>query len=501
MTERKIMDSEYTLECIINDTTITTRALPGIALLDFLRRTEHLTGTKEGCREGDCGACTVLLGELRGDAVVYKTVNSCLLPLGDVYGKHVVTIEGVNQPEGLNPIQQAIVDDVGTQCGFCTPGFILSLTGCCIDFPAALSGRGVHASNTEEHRAAFEKQADDAVDGNICRCTGHTPIKKAVRRIGEYLSTHPQPDGMPLAHLVGQKILPEYFLGISRRLQKIGSHSDSEPASDDPRQLIVAGGTDLYVQKQFTMHAQQTVRISSQQNRTSISEDDDSLSIPGTTTVEEFRSSAIVGRLFPEIRDQLLVFGSSPIRHRATIGGNIANASPIGDMTCLLMALDATIELQDGGAIRRIPLRKLYTGYKRLDKKPTELIRAVLIAAPGRDRKLSFEKVSRRQYLDIASVNSAMSFDLVEGRMDHVGISAGGVGPTMLHLSRTSEIISGKLMNADVLARALEEAQSEISPISDARGSADYKRLLLRQLIAAHVMKYFPDVVKKEAFI
>jgi xanthine dehydrogenase small subunit len=479
---------EVQLECIINNTSISTSVNPGIVLLDFLRKEEHLTGTKEGCREGDCGACTVLLGELRGTDVVYTSVNSCLLPVGDVQGKHVVTIEGINQPEELTPIQQAMIDEGGTQCGFCTPGFVISLTGYCLtDARAPRTSRSAH------------DDAITAVDGNICRCTGHSPIKRSIKRVNEFLSTQVNDGGSPLEQLVGQKILPAYFLTIAQRLGGILPHEAAGVTGKDIAVSIVSGGTDLYVQKAFTMHSEPTLRLSTLPGNGGIVDTGTHLNIPGTTTVEDFRRSPIVARYFPSLAGDLLLFGSTPIRGRATIAGNLANASPIGDMTCLLMAMDATLTLRDGDDVRTLPLRKLYTGYKQLDKKRTELITSIALPTPTADSHLSYEKVSRRQHLDIASVNSTMMFELRGGRMANVGISAGGVGPVMMHLTHTSEYFNGKVMDGACFAEAAAIASREISPISDARGSAAYKRLLLRQLLAAHVMKYFPGVVTKEA--
>lgn len=553
---------ELSLECIINNSSIASTVNPGGVLLDFLRRHEHLTGTKEGCREGDCGACTVLVGELHGGDVVYRSVNSCLLPLGDVQGKHVVTIEGINQPAALSPLQQPFVDEGGTQCGFCTPGFIISLTGYCLDDrrerathhaatrvsgtdaidAAAMDTAGTNAAAMDtagtnavamdtagtdaaamdiawtnaaatdaavmdiagtDAAATDEAAIDDAitaVDGNICRCTGHSPIRKAIRRITEFVSRHPNAGGSPLQHLVDQKILPEYFLTIASRLGELQTRTRAIALAEDSPVAIVAGGTDLYVQKAFTMHAEPVRRILSLHTAAVIVEQGDAIIIPGTTTVEDFRTSPIIGKYFPDLEQQLLQFGSTPIRHRATLAGNLANASPIGDMTCLFMALNASLTLEEGGARRTLALRKLYTGYKQLGKTPSELIAAITIAKPTPAARLSYEKVARRRYLDIASVNSAMSFDLLDGRMTNVGISAGGVGPTMLYLADTSAACSDKIMDARVFAEAWLIASGEISPISDARGSAGYKRLLLRQLLAAHIMKFFPDVVKKEAF-
>jgi xanthine dehydrogenase small subunit len=339
-----------------------------------------------------------------------------------------------------------------------------------------------------------------AVDGNICRCTGHSPIKKAIRRITEFLSLHPNAGGPPLAHLVDQKILPEYFLTVASHLSELQSRVRTEVTIEETSLTIVSGGTDLYVQKAFTMHAEPARRLSPWKKPEAISESADAIHIPGTTTVEEFRCSPVIGTYFPGLETQLLMFGSTPIRNRATVAGNLANASPIGDMTCLLMALDAILTLHDGDSIRMVELRKLYTGYKQLDKRTTEHIAAISIAKPSETAHLSYEKVSRRKYLDIASVNSTMAFDLRDGRMSNVGISAGGVGPTMLYLFGASDLLNGKVMDTQLFADAWTIASGEINPISDARGSAHYKRLLLRQLFAAHVLKFFPGVVKKEAF-
>ncbi len=459
------------LNCIINASTVSTSANLNGVVLDFLRLQEHLTGTKEGCREGDCGACTILVGELRGDEVVYRSVNSCLMPLADANGKHIVTIEGINQPQELNPIQQAFVDEGGTQCGFCTPGFIMSLSGFCLN-----------------NKNISTEQAISAVDGNICRCTGHPPIKNAIRHFVENAKNN-----------FSSSVIPEYFKTIPARLKEIlqkismnGMHGEYS--------VLVSGGTDLYVQKVFSMQFETINTISTLKKKETISENDAQIIIPAETTVEEFRLSSVVEKYFPSLKTELELFGSTPIRNRATISGNIVNASPIGDMTNILLALNAELYLRDGSETRNLPLRKFYRGYKQLDKKKSELIEQISIAKPNQRTKFSYEKVSRRKYLDIASVNSTMVFDLHDELFSNVGISAGGVGPTPLFLAKTSEFLNGKEMSETVFQEMLTIAQSEISPISDARGSAEYKRLLLRQLLVAHWLKHFPRLVTKNLF-
>ena len=245
----------------------------------------------------------------------------------------------------------------------------------------------------------------------------------------------------------------------------------------------------------FSLPGQRVQRIADWQRDARLSEDATTLQIPATATIEDLRESPIVRRHLPELVAALDLFGSAPIRHRATVGGNLVTASPIGDLTCLLMALDATLVLRDGPTQRTLPLRSLYTGYKELAKGPAELVESVVVRKPGLHTRVSYEKVSRRRHLDIASVNSTMVADVQGGALSSVSISAGGVGPTMLLLRATAAALEGRPLDEGTVATALQAAQAEIAPISDVRGSAAYKRLLLRQLIAAHLDRLVPGVV------
>lgn len=471
------MADENLLHCIVNNRTVATDANPNMVVLDFLRGEEHLTGTKEGCREGDCGACTILVGELINGHVVYKSVNSCLMPLGDAEGKHLLSVEGINQPSELNPIQKAFVDEGGTQCGFCTPGFLMSLTGYCM--------------NSQHHSL---NDAVNAMDGNICRCTGHPPIKKAAATIIENLSSHSAHNTKTRQQsLIDQKILPDYLSTIAERLQLLqqegGILSDVEEHTH-----IVSGGTDLYVQRAFTMVNERTKRIAHKKKHPVIWEEENTIHCLGVTTIEEFQRSELIRSFIPNIEKYAFLFGSTPIRNRATLAGNIVNASPIGDMTSLLLALDASLLLRDGNSQRIVLLRKFYKGYKQTDKTKNEIVEAVILPKPSRPRLINFEKVSRRRYLDIASVNSAIVVSMDGMKIVEAHLTAGGVFATPLFLRETSEYLTGKSITSDVIAEAITKIQQEIKPISDARGSADYKRLLARQLFIAHLVSLFPDI-------
>jgi xanthine dehydrogenase small subunit len=464
--------------CIVNDKEVSTQANLNMVVLDFLRRDRHLTGTKEGCREGDCGACTILIGELHNDEMQYKSVNSCLMPLGDAMGKHLITIEGINQPAELNLIQQAFVDESATQCGFCTPGFLMSLTGYCM--------------NSEHY--SFEN-AVGSMDGNICRCTGHPPIKKAAAKIVRQLEARSSSNGFShQQHLIEQKILPTYVASIPHRLKKMEESLKDLKIEIEEHVHIVSGGTDLYVQRAFTMVNEKTKRLAGEKKPSIIREVNGDIHVSGTTTVEEFQRSETMRAFISGIETFSALFGSTPIRNRATLAGNIVNASPIGDMTALLLALNASLILARNESTRNVSLRKFYKGYKQTDKASDEIIETIVLPKPSRPRVVNFEKVSRRRYLDIASVNSAMTVSAEGHFIVEANLTAGGVSATPLFLFATSEFLRNKEISDNVLVEAESTIQQEIKPISDARGSADYKRLLLRQLFFAHMFTFFPEV-------
>ncbi len=470
------MSDDNSLHFILNNRTVESNANPNMVVLDFLRTDSKLTGTKEGCREGDCGACTVLLGELQNDVLQYRSVNSCLLPLGDIHGKHLLTIEGINPPSGLNPLQNAFVEEGGTQCGFCTPGFLMSFTGYCLHTPKPT-----------------EEEAVQAVEGNICRCTGHPPIRRSIVKALEVITHDPVPHEALLERAIEHDLLPEYIRGIPVRLKAL-QEKRSSVLEVTEHTHIVSGGTDLYVQRAFSMKYERTTRILHRKISPAIREEQSEIVCAAQTSVEEFSRSEIIRSLIPRITEFMSLFGSTPIRNRATLAGNIVNASPIGDMTSLLLALDASLLLKEGDSVRKIPLRLFYKGYKQVEKKKNEIVDSIHIPKPVGNRRVNFEKVSRRRHLDIASVNSAMVIASEGTKLTEVHLTAGGVFATPLYLTRTSAFLSGRELTPSVITEADGLIQSEIKPISDARGSEEYKRLLIRQLFHAHLLTFFPEL-------
>ena len=472
-----------TIHFICNDESIQTASAREIVALDFLRKEKRLTGTKEGCREGDCGACTVLLGELINDKVYYKTVNSCLLPLHAIAGKHLVTIEGLNL-KGLSPIQQMIVDEGGSQCGFCTPGFIVSLTGFLL-------------SSNE----LCVERAIEYISGNICRCTGYESIKRAVKTLVEKAAevsadTHGQ---LRITKLAEAGFIPEYFATICERLEEIFDISLPVENPEESR-YIVSGGTDLYVQKweDIVTNGSSFLAHDTKSKRIEIIKDE--CFIGAGATISEVMNSTLLKHTLPDLQKDLKYFGSMQIRNRGTVGGNIINASPIGDLTNILLALNAKLHLVKEGYKREVLLRNFYKGYKTLDKDKDELLEEVSFKLPSMNAFFSYEKVARRTYLDIASVNSSILIEHNNYVIYNINISAGGVAPYPLYLSKTAEYFHGKELTNSVIKTGIEIALSEISPISDARGSAEYKTILFRQLLLAHFIKFSHELISVEAY-
>ena len=234
---------------------------------------------------------------------------------------------------------------------------------------------------------------------------------------------------------------------------------------------------------------------SAQKISSKIKEENGKCFIGAKATVSDFINSEVISKYFPSLEENLKLFGSLPIRNRATLGGNIINASPIGDMTNILLALDSTLNLRKDNSLRKTRLRDFYKGYKLLDMQEDELLEEITFDLPSKNSKFNFEKVSQRTYLDIASANSSMYIESDNGKISKCSISAGGVAPIPLYLKQTSEFLNGKEIEYNNISEAVELALTEISPITDARGSAEYKSLLLRQLIFAHFIKLFPEKI------
>lgn len=455
---------------ILNDEELNITCSAGKTLLDYIRNEAKLKGTKEGCREGDCGACTVLLGELIDDELHYKSINSCLYPIGKVQSKHVVTIEGLNTNK-LTPIQESYTEKNASQCGYCTPGFIISSTGYIVE----KDNYGMTA-------------AIDAIAGNICRCTGYISIIRALKEIIEKVPTINSTD--KISYLVGDGYLPDYFNSIEERLKTLSGVGSSQEIES---KIVVSGGTDLYVQREDDLKEIDPILIK-QNSHENIWIEHDFIYVNGSTTFEEFANSEIIQKEIPSIQYANKLIASLPIRNSASLAGNIVNASPIGDMTIILLALNATLILEENNQIRELPLKEFFLGYKELNKKPYELIGIIKFPLSHKNILFNFEKVSKRTHLDIATVNSAIKLKIGGSFINSCELSFGGVAPVPLYMKETSKYLEENELEVNTIHEAIRIMESEISPISDIRGNSDYKKLLSKQILKSHFIQLFPKL-------
>ena len=360
------------LNFIVNDREVKTELPPGSSLVDFIRNELHLYGTKIGCREGDCGACTILCGELVEGQMLYTTMTSCLTPLGNANNKHIVTIEGINQEE-LNLIQAEFVEKNGTQCGFCTPGFILSVYGFLLN-----------------EKEKTMNNAVEAIAGNICRCTGYKSIERAMEAIIKKTQSISKDD--PVAWLVQNKLLPAYFLTIPERMKKIVPLTSQLSDADG---YIIGGGTDLLIQDhEAAADALKVNLIFGSKAHQSIKFENNKCYIGAACTITQIKESKDLNKILPKLNSYLELMASTPVRNMATVGGNIANGSPIGDLSVILMGLDATLMLSKNGKKRELKLKDFFLGYKKVNKDPTELIEWIYFDVPDSKVSFNFEKIN-----------------------------------------------------------------------------------------------------------
>ncbi|MCX7024364.1 MAG: FAD binding domain-containing protein [Spirochaetes bacterium] len=471
------------LRFVANDREVGTEAWEGSPALDFIRRELGLTGTKEGCREGDCGACAVILGErLENGAVRYRAAPSCLLALGELDGRHLVTIEGLasGAEDGLTPVMLAFLAENASQCGFCSPGFIVSLTAWLL-----------------EGERLDEAGALTAVEGNLCRCTGYGSIRRAASRL---LAEFPGLPADPLARidaLVAARVVPASLAAFARG-KLLADDARVRPAAGETS-LVIGGGTDFYVRNTdpeprdgfFLAGSDPALRRMTRSG-------DGGLEVGAAVTIRDFFACPELLSLVPGIGRFEASFASILVRNRATLGGNIANASPVADMTSMLIALGARLGIArpgGDGPSREIPLESFFLGYKKLDLGPGEIIRTILIPPPCRPFRFNFEKAAKRASLDIAAVNTAVLLELDGNRVVRGRLSAGGVAATPLLLPKSSAFLAGRAVSAGTARDLAALAASEVETIGDVRGSAGYRRRVLERLVMAHFTTLFRDRV------
>lgn len=463
------------IQFILNNKVVKTNANRSLTLVDFIREDKNLKGTKIVCREGDCGACTVMVGEFSEDnqSVHYQTITSCISPLANANGKHIVTVEGLNIDNSLNKIQQSLKDNYASQCGFCTPGFVVAMANYCL--------------NTDSQ--TNEKMLD-AISGNICRCTGYVAIINAAKEL--VIDSQNKGKKYTLEQLIEQGFIPCYFSDIPAKLAQIQSSHEVSG------QNIIAGGTDLYVQQADTLLQAPNLRYITLEQGQPVLIEGDVCSISGLATVTDLFEDKELNLRMPELKTYLRLLSSEAIRNMATVAGNFVNASPIGDMSAFFLALDARLLIAHGDDSRKVALKDFFLDYKKMDLKDGESIAKLWFQLPNKNSLFNFEKVSKRKHLDIATVNTAIHIELDNELISSIDLSVGGVAAIPKYLTNTCEFLVEKQINKQTLFDALKIMNQEIAPISDVRGTAEYKRLLANQLVKAHFIKFFPEIIKFE---
>ncbi|MEJ6404981.1 xanthine dehydrogenase small subunit [Yoonia sp. 2307UL14-13] len=435
---------------LLNGETQHVETTPTRTLLDWLREDRGLCGTKEGCNEGDCGACTVIVDDGGGA----KALNACILFLPQLHGKAVRTVEGISGPDGtLHPVQQAMVDHHGSQCGFCTPGFVATMVA------------GHMAGRTD---------FDDLLAGNLCRCTGYAPIVRAAKTA----STAPAPDW--LADQAPDVAAPTY---APETLDELAAWYAAHPDA-----TLIAGATDvgLWVTKQL-QDLPQVAFLGRCAELRKITVGDD-IHIGAGATMSEVM--AVMGEYHPSYAEMIRRYGSDQVRNAATIGGNIANGSPIGDNPPALIALGATLHLRHGDAVREMPLEDFFLEYGKQDRKPGELVTGVTI--PKEAPALRCYKISKRFDQDISAVCGCFNVTVENNRVTTARIVFGGMAGIPKRATHVEAALIGQEWEHDAIPAVYDTWpawRQDFRPMSDMRASAEYRLKVARNLLVRYYLE------------
>ena len=457
---------------LLNGSQVTVRdTAPTTTLLDWLRDTRGLTGTKEGCNEGDCGACSVMVTDDKGA----RALNACILFLPQLHGKAIRTVEGITAPDGtLHPVQQAMIDHHGAQCGFCTPGFITTM---------ATS----HLNGATDHAAELA--------GNLCRCTGYAPILKAAQAAAQ----HPAPDHLDDTALLLAENIPGEAPQAAGAEPPTTSDALATWYMDHPQATLVAGATDvgLWVTKGFR-DLGPVAFLNRIPDLAGITETDDTIRIGAMTTLTDLLP--LMDQRHPGFAALIRRYGAPQVRNAATIGGNVANGSPIGDGSPALIALGATLHLRQGAHRRTLPIADFFLEYGRQDRRAGEFLEAISI--PKTDDHLACYKLSKRFDQDISAVCGCFWIVREAGQVRDVRLAYGGMAGTPKRATAAEAAMLGRDWSAETIRAAMAALPQDFTPLSDMRASAGYRmqaaqNMLMRAYLAdqgqaAHVLDVAP---------
>ncbi|MGN6489800.1 MAG: xanthine dehydrogenase small subunit [Devosia sp.] len=467
------MDVRNELRFILNDADVVLSEVSATrTLLDFLRLDQRLKGSKEGCAEGDCGACTVLVGRLSGDELVYETVNACIAFVGSLDGAHVVTVEHLSAANGpLHPVQQAMVDHHGSQCGFCTPGIVMSLYGLWMQDP-------------QPSGFAIEK----ALQGNLCRCTGYSPIVRAAKAISSYGEMADDPlvaerEAMTArvkALRDGRRV--EIGEGRDRLIIPASVEDLAEVYAENPGGTLVSGATDvgLWVTK-FMRDIGPMIYIGEVPGLQGITTTADSVTFNAGVTYTAARPT--IAARFPQLLELWDRIGGEQVRNAGTIGANIANGSPIGDTPPPFIALGASVTLNRGGARRTVALENFFIAYGKQDRAPGEFVESVTVPVLPAGEELACYKVTKRKDEDISSLCGAFRVKVAGGAVQSARIAFGGMAATPKRAKAVEAALVGKPWTIATVEAALPAFAQDYQPLTDMRASAEYRLLAAQNLL------------------
>lgn len=444
---------------------------PNMTVLQYLREQRGKTGTKEGCASGDCGACTVVIGELDGERLRYRTLNACLALMPTLHGKQLICVEDLKQNGKLHSVQQAMVDCHGSQCGYCTPGFVMSL----------------FALQKNQPVGQYDpQQTHEALAGNLCRCTGYRPILAAA----EQACRDPQPDVFDahaedtLARL--KAIAPSTMLDMQASGKRCLTPLTLDALADlylaNPQARLLAGGTDLTLEVTqlhrelpLLIHLGQVAELKRLEVR------EDCLEIGAALPLTDCYQA--LAREYADFGALLQRFASLQIRNQCTLGGNIGNASPIGDTPPLLIALDAQLVLRRGSERRQLPLQDYFLDYKVTACRPSEFIEKIIVPRAQPNRTLRAYKVSKRLDDDISAVCGAFMLQIEDGDIRDARIAYGGMAAIPKRATGCEQALIGAPFDAATLERGCAALAGDFTPLSDFRASREYRLLVAQNLL------------------
>jgi len=459
-----------------------TDVSPVRTILQHVREDHRCTGTKEGCAEGDCGACTVIVGELKGETVEFKSVNSCIQFVPALDGKALFTVEDLKQPDGsLHPVQQAMVDCHGSQCGFCTPGFVMSLWG-------------LYLKHEDKSNHPERKEIADTLSGNLCRCTGYRPIIDAAHRM------------LDLPRIAFDRDALAASLKAIQRSEMLTYTNDGQTfhvpltlqqliglRAAHPDATILSGSTDvgLWVTKQMR-ELGDIIHINQVRELQTVSDMDGKLEIGAAVSLDD--AYAALCKHYPQELSELWQrFASLPIRHAGTLVGNIANGSPIGDSAPWMIALGSEIVLRSQSGQRVLPLEAFYLDYQKKDLLPGEFVEAVRVPLPTAGVRFRTYKLAKRFDQDISAVCAAFAIALDGKIVRNARIAFGGMAATSRRAPRTEAVLEGREWSEATLSEAMQTLAEDYAPLTDMRASSDYRMKTARNLLRRFWLETRPD--------